>query len=133
VSAWEAPWPERDAPLPDGALTELPAAPLRQVVAAYIAHDGATVAEAARAIGLDADYLLGVMSGAVAAIDARTVRTLSERLDLAPEDIWGGELGAAIGWVYGRLSPSDLDRAPPAPPEPSYPTLGSPEPPGIEL
>ncbi|MGH9224351.1 MAG: hypothetical protein ACRD2W_11350 [Acidimicrobiales bacterium] len=133
MSAWAAPWPEPDVGPPPGGLAELPAAPLRQVVASYIAHDGATVGEAARAIGLEPDYVLGVMSGTVIAVDARTVRTLSDRLDLVPEDIWGGELGAAIGWVYGGLSPSDLELAPPLAVELPWPADPFTEPPSIEL
>jgi len=133
----EAPWPGGvgfpEPEPPEGAVLALPAAPLRQVVGTYIARDGAAVPEAARALGLEPDYVLGVLDGTIGAIDARTVRRLSDRLDLAPEDIWGGELGAAIGWVYGPLSPADLLRAPPPPAEPTYPSVAWPEPPGIDL
>ena len=131
--AWLEPFP----PPPEGALTALPAEPLRQLVGMYIAQNGETVPAVARAIGMDEDYLLNVMSGAVRDVDAYRVRAMAQRLDLAPEDIWGGELGAAIGWVYGDLSPADLQLAPPAPPEPTYPTLSYPpptlEPPDLEL
>src|SRR5947209_6846713 len=103
----------------------------------YIAQNGESVPAVARAIGMDEDYLLNVMSGAIRDVDGHHIRAMAERLDLAPEDIWGGELGAAISWVYGDLSPADLQRAPPAPPEPIYPTLSFPpptiEPPGLDL
>ncbi|MEW6154213.1 MAG: hypothetical protein AB1673_09535 [Actinomycetota bacterium] len=139
MSTWPEPWPEYESAhrppteVPEGALAGLPAAPLRQVMASYMVRDGADVVETARALGLDKGYALAVISGELATIDARTVRRLSDHLNLAPEDIWGGELGAAIGWVYGPLSPADLQWAPAPPAEPVYPTLPELEPPDFDL
>ena len=133
MKAWDAPWPDPDVGPPPGALAELSVVPLRQVIAGYIGHGGATAGEAARAIGLEPDYVLGVLSGAVAAVDARIARSMCDRLNLVPEDIWGEEVGPAISWVYGDLSPFDLEVAPPLPAEPTWPPEMPIEPPEIDL
>ena len=131
-------WSDPGVGLPDpppGAVVALPAEALRRVVGSYVADTGQALPDVAVDLGLDADYLGNVMNGALREVDAYTVRRLSDTLALAPEDIWGGEAGASIGWVYGDLSPADLEWAPPAPPEPAFPRWQPPpaaEPPGLD-
>lgn len=114
-----------EEPLP-GPRFSLPVEPLRRVVGSYVADTGHSVPSVADAFGLDAGLLAGVMAGTVEQIPAHTVKALSERLDLYPEDIWGGEMAGSISWVYGDLSTAQLRFAPPAPAEPVLPWLSPP-------
>lgn len=102
---------------PHGARAGLPPGPLRRAVGSYVARTGEALPAVAPALGLEAGYLAEVMNGEVGQVDARRVKAVAETLQLAPEDLWGGELAAWISWVYGRAHLADLDRAPP-PPEP---------------
>jgi len=140
ATAHRRPRPEvaRDAvPPPDApwARSALPAEDFRKVVAAIVVETGEPLPSVAKSLDLNADYVASVMRGDISEIDAFVVKALSETLVLAPEDIWGGELGASINWVYGGdLSPAGLDRPdlPAAPERPGPqrpgPEFGGPEP-----
>ncbi|HUR23864.1 MAG TPA: hypothetical protein VMZ73_08335 [Acidimicrobiales bacterium] len=131
ATAHRRPHPEvtRDStPPPDApwARSALPAEDFRKVVAAIVVETGEPLSSVAESLDLDTDYVASVMRGDVSEIEAHVVKALSETLVLAPEDIWGGELGASINWIYGgELSPAGLDRRDlPAAPEPRGPEPG---------
>ena len=107
---------------PPGAQGSISAAVFRSVIGGAIGSSGDTLGQIAESLRVNKDWLVDVMDGEITRVPATLAARLAREIGTYPEDMWGPEAGAAIGWAYGvDIHPDHLDRAGPAPKEPPPP------------